>query len=929
MKACFLLCSFLAFAVGTPAATNPPAHLLRISIEDMRMLRDESIGDDFGLQEICTEEAMDDHGVEYRFVEWADESRQRCRTIELTPGATHIAFYKARLVSPSGLSGGPQRPLLSGNSQRATVHCDLRRPDGSSEPGYPYQAMTYVDRGRLFFTYSINNGRSWAAEQRIDRTSVVLDPGGVGTFCIAARSDGRIGVVYENALYALPGDTEGVIALTEGSPVVDGDGRVTGFDWHWQEGALFDQLGEPVYGSNPVIAPRVLADGNAQWWITWSHLAPHANGLYASQRLSAGIWVALTLEKQWPMVQIDYTGAGWKNRIPVSFDACSADGTPSGDHPSVAASCIDAAFATKLLRNAPEGRVLHLAWDAPLSRCKASSSSNRGLRYAQVLASGDQIVGISRGHTEQPHRWANMQWLSMSHNATNPTAKSHTSPSLAVDNYRWQGTTDQEEPVVAWEVTGTAVFTGPMHIVHGEYPLSGGVTQQLQGIAVNRRGDPMTPDSERWSGRRNPKQYAQLFVAAKEDGVVVDHPSVTAYPADDKTWYAHDGLPAQFTGALAFHFRHPSVGDDIYLALTYPATLWGYSYPWAPLRWKHGGLGFTEPQLSCSKGQRAPLDPHFGSTVIGAMRDALPVDASDTPLYGIHGATHDMLGKETIDSRPFASKGESYLGLDVQLDTLGDAAMIVGEVTVTHGGDTLHVPMNFSEEHPGAREDAVESEVFSTGFHLAAGMTVSAALYAFADSLCLARVATGEPTVTWTADVIDSASGAVLIPMYTVALGGGGTLIALPRIFPAYFYSGAPVPTACVRLRVTTAGIALAHVGIEGLAVHCVSPLARTLGKQVHPVNPYAFTPRSDLAFFPNPTTDWMQFSYNVFDGGAVTVRVIDILGRVVATPVERVLPNGRYAVAVDTRTLPDGTYRVIVTTAGGVTGTGLFVVRR
>ena len=161
----------------SPAATNPPAHIIRVSIEDSHVIRDEQIEDDFGLQEICPEEMLIDHGVEYRYVEWLDDVADRCRVIDLVPGATYYVLYKARLASPTGPVGGEQHPIFPGNSQRATVHCALADPDGSPEPGYPFDAMIYIDNGRLFFSYSADGG-PWTTDERLDHTTVQISAAG-------------------------------------------------------------------------------------------------------------------------------------------------------------------------------------------------------------------------------------------------------------------------------------------------------------------------------------------------------------------------------------------------------------------------------------------------------------------------------------------------------------------------------------------------------------------------------------------------------------------------------------------------------------------------------------------------------------------------------------------------------------------------------
>ncbi len=68
---------------------------------------------------------------------------------------------------------------------------------------------------------------------------------------------------------------------------------------------------------------------------------------------------------------------------------------------------------------------------------------------------------------------------------------------------------------------------------------------------------------------------------------------------------------------------------------------------------------------------------------------------------------------------------------------------------------------------------------------------------------------------------------------------------------------------------------------------------------------------------YPNPFNATTQIRFAIPVGGAVSLRVYDVLGREVAVLMDETLPASEYALQFDASRLPSGMY-VYVLTAGG-----------
>jgi len=79
---------------------------------------------------------------------------------------------------------------------------------------------------------------------------------------------------------------------------------------------------------------------------------------------------------------------------------------------------------------------------------------------------------------------------------------------------------------------------------------------------------------------------------------------------------------------------------------------------------------------------------------------------------------------------------------------------------------------------------------------------------------------------------------------------------------------------------------------------------------------------------YPNPASSHVTISYEIPAPGAVTVRIYDALGRVVATPVAAETSYvGAYEKSVDIGALPDGMYRIVLAQNGRTTSAPLNIM--
>jgi hypothetical protein len=80
------------------------------------------------------------------------------------------------------------------------------------------------------------------------------------------------------------------------------------------------------------------------------------------------------------------------------------------------------------------------------------------------------------------------------------------------------------------------------------------------------------------------------------------------------------------------------------------------------------------------------------------------------------------------------------------------------------------------------------------------------------------------------------------------------------------------------------------------------------------------------LRVHPNPVRGTMQLDIETSFAGAVQIRVVDMLGRTVAIPVDGFVPSGRRSIRFDASSLPAGVYACTLTTPRG-SSSALFVV--
>ena len=83
-----------------------------------------------------------------------------------------------------------------------------------------------------------------------------------------------------------------------------------------------------------------------------------------------------------------------------------------------------------------------------------------------------------------------------------------------------------------------------------------------------------------------------------------------------------------------------------------------------------------------------------------------------------------------------------------------------------------------------------------------------------------------------------------------------------------------------------------------------------------------------DVSIYPNPFRDATTLGFRLARGGQVRLVIYDVLGRVVAVPVDAVLPGGAHALVFDAGALPSGVYLYALTTEGGTTTGTLLRVR-
>ena len=130
------------------------------------------------------------------------------------------------------------------------------------------------------------------------------------------------------------------------------------------------------------------------------------------------------------------------------------------------------------------------------------------------------------------------------------------------------------------------------------------------------------------------------------------------------------------------------------------------------------------------------------------------------------------MGKQIGGTFDIGSSTEDYLATSVAFDSSGTASLLLGEVQVASGPDTFNVSMYPCMLNSGDTSPVLSNYIRSSSFMLMPGASVSAAIYLLSDSMSIAGIAHDLGRAQFSVDLIDSASGEVLVPMYSILLGG-------------------------------------------------------------------------------------------------------------------------------------------------------------
>lgn len=299
-------------------------------------------------------------------------------------------------------------------------------------------------------------------------------------------------------------------------------------------------------------------------------------------------------------------------------------------------------------------------------------------------------------------------------------------------------------------------------------------------------------------------------------------------------------------------------------------------------------------------------------------------------------------------SLPAAFADETYYGADVQVDSLGDAALLMGDISIRHGATTVRIALDplFQDAHPGAQENVVEThpgapEAIST-FHPGAperalehcrsvtvpvlpGDLISLGVSLMSDAHSLSNLSAHTARIIYDIDLIDSLTGNVLLSMIHVSVGNG-PLVSLPPVNAKFLYDGRASVKAFVAMRARVENIDPSLFGVEGLIVYAEQLAKPGLAKSV---NDPAQLPVDAVEIAPNPAHAWTQLTYGVQRPGNVRVEIYDRAGRRVAQPVDSFLNAGRYTAGLNAESFPAGEYYVRVMQESVLVGVANLVVRR
>jgi hypothetical protein len=918
---------------------------------------------------------------EFAFIGFSTDN-SKIQVIPATPaGDTAVVFkdptggtlklqYKSHFATLNDAGAAPtfRSPGLPTNSQRAIVYYGGQNAAGQPFAGTDFFAMVYLDNGRLYFTFSTDLGSSWNIETPMDATSdAISHQGTVGSASLCARADGHVGIVFEDL-------SNHHLVFRDGAPVVNG-GDLRGFSWTPADKSdpRYSQLlasdGQPIKGTHPVIAPMKTAGGSRYtdaYWVVWqSDWDPDGYGVLAAIISKNSQQAYEAMVPQAPQLGTRFF------RVPQSMIYSPWSTTVWGKNPTCAPEEFSSAYVADAAATT-EGDWLHLSWSMAFPMFEKQPAGLAKIYYSCLYPTTLQ-GDIGSTPAETASDWA--QAASIVFPGTlncDLSSRWNDRPSIATDVFTSTNpdntVTTKEEPVIAYELDNLTTYSQiqPYSLPTGSHSMiTLGIapltfrTTKWKGVAVARRcvPNPMADhgaNNKYWRNKPGDfRKYAQLFLASQDEGWTVDHPSMTAFPADDKS---NLSVPyqADLQAAVSFHISGKGfcwgggaipVGNFTGIAYSYPftfmpvpgASLSPYSLSTTTPCWTFNSTKFgveVEPHLSLSRYSITPWKLGAGPLNPATMNKTTHIlykesqtltttssfyrfvtSASNTlnPAFGKIGHPEDM-----------ETSSNDYLGLTVSVDTLGQATVLLGEVATESSTDTAKIPMMFAYATVDTGANVpLERRVRSQSFALSPGMILNAACHLLSDSMSMVSLISGTETVHYVVEAVDSMTGTPVLPMYDFMFGNG-MAPNLPMEFPDFLYVGPPVAHAYVRVRCTVQNRLDSTVGKGIVAVHSLgSPIdsgfakeerhsAGRLGMVKGEINPI------NLAVFPNPvngsSTPLVSFSIPAEDADALAeVKVYDIEANDIATLVHDIRPSGRFNVTLDNTRLPAGRYIVAV----------------
>jgi hypothetical protein len=708
---------------------------------------------------------------------------------------------------------------------------------------------------------------------------------------ICVRYDGRVAITYEllraaqdiidRPLVMLAAN----LALPNASP-----------DWH--DEVVITSACDSAVGREPVLAPihsahqPLVFDG---FWLVWDNAVAMTQTGRTPNPAPPGIWVAI----------VGDVSAGWSGG--ESLAAMDDEYVPGSNGvlgnvdmaPSVAAS------AGPNGESDLDGTSLYFGWShavsiwgarwpmwtmrvehyqidlIPQTPGRASLPDLANVRREEVSAINGAGAGI----------WQNGTMA----NVVGTPVRGGSSPSVAADRFSVQNVSGhpvREEPIAGFE-SNIMLRQGSTSI-------------NASAVILNRRGSAWSR-MDYWN-----RVQEQAFISLPGQPPQA-HPSVAGFP--------NETMKTDAVAAMTW-----SCGTDIFLAKAWataycPFTIQGQNNipPFAPVDLSLPGrcypIGGVEPGLGHSRWQeRAMFNPPLVPALI--WRDALPPNSS-VPLVRILSSPSNLMSKTSILDNDSTA---TYVGAAVGLDSIA-MGVFFGDVQIENGPDTSLVAMHvsWSDTIAGSGLQGIselQRLARSETFSLTSGSYVQAGTYAIGDSFDIASFGNIDATATFRVEIVDSASGQIVLPLYTIIAGGHHPLLGLPQIFPTFYYSGASIEHAMIRVRVTVTGAPDSSCGGQAFALHTLGPVGNAFGKLV-PRQAGALPVVDEVVAFPTPTNSAVTVEYKITRGGRVSVVVTDVTGRQVYSLIDRDQRAGYYAVGFTTSTLFSGEYAVEVRVDG------------